>query len=60
MWAWPWPPFLQVGNWGYYQACVRDPEPDPDPHVLGPADPLVKGTDPDPSFFLINVWSGLK
>jgi hypothetical protein len=42
MWASPWPPFLQVGNWGYYQANVGDPDPEPDP------DPLVRGTDSDP------------
>ncbi len=35
---------------------------DPDPHVLGipDPDPLVRGTDPDPSLFLIKVLTGLK
>ncbi len=46
---------------------VGDPEPEPDPqdpHVFGlldpDPDPLVRGTDPDPYLFLINVLSGLK
>jgi hypothetical protein len=37
-------------------------DPEPDTYFLGlpDADPLVRGTDPDPSPILINVLSGLK
>jgi hypothetical protein len=32
----------------YCTDSVADPDPNPDPHVFGPPDPLVRGMDPDP------------
>jgi hypothetical protein len=31
-----------------FKTSVPDPNLDPDPHVLGHPDPLVRGMDPDP------------
>ncbi len=49
----PTPPLRGVVN-STDQDSVADPNPDPDPHVLGlpNPDPLVRGMDPDPDLAL--------
>jgi hypothetical protein len=44
-------------------SSVGDPDPEPDPHVLGLPDPSVRGMDPIPapdSSLFSNEFSGLK